>query len=123
MELRSIIGERVFLHDALAKYIRRLVAASRPYDEDTEWFTRSPSALVEEFVDLGASPRATICWGRLVKVWTLLDRGRTEVYPEDIQDLARYILGHRVWLAPQAASRGVRVDALIEDIVARVPIP
>ena len=123
IELRSIIGERVFLHDALAKYIRRLVAASRPYDEDTEWFTRSPSALVEEFVDLGASPRATICWGRLVKVWTLLDRGRTEVYPEDVQDLARYILGHRVWLAPQAASRGVRVDALIEDIVARVPIP
>ena len=123
IELRSIIGERVFLHDALAKYIRRLVAASRPYDEDTEWLTRSPSALVEEFVDLGASPRATICWGRLVKVWTLLDRGRTEVYPEDIQDLARYILGHRVWLAPQAASRGVRVDALIEDIVARVPIP
>ena len=123
IELRSIIGERVFLHDALAKYIRRLVAASRPYDEDTEWFTHSPSALVEEFVDLGASPRATICWGRLVKVWTLLDRGRTEVYPEDVQDLARYILGHRVWLAPQAASRGVRVDALIEDIVARVPIP
>ena len=123
IELRSIIGERVFLHDALAKYIRRLVAASRPYDEDTEWLTRSPSALVEEFVDLGASPRATICWGRLVKVWTLLDRGRTEVYPEDVQDLARYILGHRVWLAPQAASRGVRVDALIEDIVARVPIP
>ena len=123
IELRSIIGERVFLHDALAKYIRRLVAASRPYDEDTEWFTRSPSALVEEFVDLGASPRATICWGRLVKVWTLLDRGRTEVYPEDVQDLARYILGHRVWLAPQAASRGVRVDALIEDIVARVPMP
>ena len=123
IELRSIIGERVFLHDALAKYIRRLVAASRPYDEDTEWLTRSPSALVEEFVDLGASPRATICWGRLVKVWSLLDRGRTEVYPEDVQDLARYILGHRVWLAPQAASRGVRVDALIEDIVARVPIP
>ena len=123
IELRSIIGERVFLHDALAKYIRRLVAASRPYNEDTEWLTRSPSALVEEFVDLGASPRATICWGRLVKVWTLLDRGRTEVYPEDVQDLARYILGHRVWLAPQAASRGVRVDALIEDIVARVPIP
>ena len=123
IELRSIIGERVFLHDALAKYIRRLVAASRPYDEDTEWFTHSPSALVEEFVDLGASPRATICWGRLVKVWTLLDRGRTEVYPENVQDLARYILGHRVWLAPQAASRGVRVDALIEDIVARVPIP
>jgi len=123
IELRSIIGERVFLHDALAKYIRRLVAASRPYDAETEWLTRSPSLLVEEFVDLGASPRATICWGRLVKVWALLARGRTDVYPEDIQDLARYILGHRVWLAPQATSQGIRVDSVIDDIIERVPIP
>ena len=123
IELRSIIGERVALHEALAKYIRRLVAASRPYDAETEWFTRSPSVLVEDFVDLGASPRATICWGRLVKVWTLLARGRTTVYPEDVQDLAKYILGHRVWLAPQAASQGVRVEDVIADIVHRVPSP
>ena len=53
IELRSVIGERVFLHDTLGKYIRRLVAASRPYNADTEWLSRSPSALVEEFVDLG----------------------------------------------------------------------
>ena len=79
--------------------------------------------LVEEFVDLGASPRATICWGRLVKVWALLARGRTDVYPEDVQDLAKYVLPHRVWLAPQAASQDVRVQAVIEDIVDRVPIP
>ena len=30
IELRSVISERVFLHDALGKYIRRLVSASRP---------------------------------------------------------------------------------------------
>lgn len=123
IELRSIIGERVFLHDALAKYIRRLVSASRPYDAETEWFSHSPSTLVEEFVDLGASPRATICWGRLVKVWALLARGRADVYPEDVQDLAKYVLPHRVWLAPQAASKDVRVQDVIEDIVDRVPIP
>lgn len=123
IELRSIIGERVVLHEALAKYIRRLVAASRPYDAETEWLTRSPSTLVEEFVDLGASPRATICWGRLVKVWALLAYGRSTVYPEDIQDLAKYVLAHRVWLAPQAASQNVRAEDVIADIVERVPIP
>ena len=32
----------------------------------------SPSELVERGVDLGASPRAIICWGRLAKVWALL---------------------------------------------------
>ena len=123
IELRSAITERVFLHEALGRYIQRLVAASRPYDADTEWFTRSPSELVERFVDLGASPRATICWGRLVKVWALLAGGRAEVHPEDVQQLARYILGHRVWLAPHAANHGVRVETVIDDIVERVPIP
>ena len=123
IELRSAITERVFLDEALGRYIRRLVAATRPYDADTEWLTRSPSALVEQFVELGASPRATICWGRLVKVWALLAGGRSEVYPEDVQALARYVLGHRVWLAPQAANRGVRVETVIDDVVANVPIP
>ena len=123
IELRSLISGRVFLHDALGKYIRRLVSASRPYNAETEWFTHSPSALVEEYVELGGSPRATICWGRLAKVWALIAHERSEVYPEDIQELARNVLGHRVWLAPHAASQSIRVEAVIDDIIERVPIP
>ena len=123
LELRARIGEQVFLHEALGKYIRRLVAATRPYSPETEWRQHSPSPLVEQFVDLGGSPRATICWGRLVKVWALLSGRRADVYPEDVQALAPYVLGHRVWLAPHAAGRGVRVEDVIEDIVDRVPIP
>ena len=123
LELRARIGEQVFLHEALGKYIRRLVAATRPYSPETEWRQHSPSPLVEQFVDLGGSPRATICWGRLVKVWALLSGRRAEVYPEDVQALAPYVLGHRIWLAPHASSHGVRVDDVIEDIIDRVPIP
>jgi MoxR-like ATPase len=123
MELRAVITREVFMHPSLAKYIRRLVGASRPYNEETEWLHRSPSALVEKVVDLGASPRATICWGRLVKVWALLLHRRAEVYPEDIQELARYVLPHRVWLGPHAASHGVTVDMVIDDIVDSVPVP
>ena len=123
VQLRSAITDQVFLHDALGKYIQRLVAASRPYDPENEWRRHSPSELVERYVDLGGSPRATICWGRLVKVWALLARERSEVYPEDVQDLAKYILGHRIWLAPHAAGQGVSVDAVIADIIEQVPIP
>jgi MoxR-like ATPase len=123
IELRGTITREVYLHDALAKYIRRLVAATRPYSVDSDWKQRSPSELVEKCVDLGASPRATICWGRLVKVWALLMHRRTEVYPEDVQQLAQYVLGHRVWLGPHAASHGVTVDKVIADIVDRVPVP
>jgi MoxR-like ATPase len=123
IELRAAITREVFLHDALAKYIRRLVGATRPYNAETEWRRRSPSELVEKCVDLGASPRATICWGRLVKVWALLRRRRAEVYPEDVQDLAKYVLGHRIWLGPHAASHGVTVEMVINEIIDRVPVP
>ena len=123
VQLRSVIGEQVFLHDAIGKYIQRLVAASRPYAPETEWLQRSPSELVEKYVDLGGSPRATICWGRLVKVWALIDSEHAEVYPEDVQALARYVLGHRIWLSPHAAGQGITVEKVIDDIVDRVPIP
>ena len=121
--IRGAINAEVFLHERLATYIQRLVAATRPYNPDTDWHVHSPSELVERGVDLGASPRAIICWGRLAKVWALLVRRRTEVYPEDIQELAPYILGHRIWLGPHAASHGLTTDAVIQDIIERVPVP
>jgi MoxR-like ATPase len=123
IHLRGAINERVFLHERLGAYIQRLVAATRPYNPDTDWLVRSPSELVEHSVDLGASPRAIICWGRLAKVWALLVRRRTEVYPEDIQDLAPHILRHRIWLGPHAASHGLTTEAVIKDVVERVAIP
>jgi len=123
VELRARINEQVYLHERLGKYIQRLVAATRPYNPDTDWHHHSPSELVERGVDLGASPRAIICWGRLAKVWALLIREREEVLPEDIQELAPYILNHRIWLGPHAASHGLTTDAVVDDIIARVPVP
>jgi len=123
IQLRLAIGEHVFLHARVARYIQRLVAATRPYNPDTDWLRRSPSELVERGVDLGASPRAIIVFARLAKVWALLVRHRVDVYPEDIQDLAPYVLSHRIWLGPHAASHGLTTDLVIEDIIQRVPIP
>jgi len=123
IQLRGAITEHVFMHPRLAIYIQRLVAATRPYNPETDWHVHSPSELVEHGVDLGASPRAIICWGRLAKVWALLVRKRTEVYPEDIQDLAPYILGHRLWLGPHAASHGLTTESVIADVIERVAVP
>ena len=123
VHLRGAINEHVYVHPRLATYIQRLVAATRPFNPETDWNVHSPSELVEHGVDLGASPRAIICWARLAKVWALLVRRRTEVYPEDIQDLAPYILGHRIWLGPHAASHGLTTDSVINDVIERVAIP
>src|SRR6187397_3607187 len=64
IQLRGAITREVFLHEKIGMYIRRLVGATRPYNEDTDWRFHSPSEMVEQHVDLGASPRATIAWGR-----------------------------------------------------------
>src|SRR6186713_2756470 len=37
IELRALINQQVFLHDRLGRYIQRLVAATRPYNADTDW--------------------------------------------------------------------------------------
>lgn len=159
--LRSVISDKVFIHKAIKKYIRRLVVASRPPEQDSlprearyisylqsfalsvydlkkqlkdrepaiKYWKKitvpgeSPSSLVNEFVELGASPRATICWGPTAKVRALLIGERKEVYPEDIQALAKHILGHRIHLKPNARSKGVTVNDVIEEIIEKVPIP
>jgi MoxR-like ATPase len=123
IELRAVISERVFLHKSLGRYVQRLVGATRPMDPDTAWRQRSPSALVERGVALGASPRAIICWSRLAKAWALLQGGRAEVYTKDIQALAPFVLGHRIWLGPHAAAHGLTTDQVIADVLAEVPIP
>ena len=43
IELRSAITREVFLHEALEKYIRRLVGATRPYHPEAGWNDHSPS--------------------------------------------------------------------------------
>jgi MoxR-like ATPase len=123
IQMRSKINEEVFLHERLGSYIQQLVSATRPHNPDTDWNHYSPSELVERGVDLGASPRAIIVWGRLAKVWALLIHGRDEVYPEDIQELAPYVLSHRIWLGPHAASHGLTSELVVKDVVAKVPIP
>src|SRR3982750_4379907 len=37
IELRARINQQVFLHDRIARYIQRLVAATRPFNPDTDW--------------------------------------------------------------------------------------
>src|SRR5258706_7235865 len=77
IELRVAIGEQVFLHARLGQYIQRLVAATRPYNPDTDWLQHSPSGMGERGGDLGAAPPAILYWGRIAKVWALLGWHRT----------------------------------------------
>jgi MoxR-like ATPase len=123
VELRAAIANRVAIHPLLKNYIRRLVRATRPCNPDIHWHERSPSPLVEQFVELGASPRATIAWGPTSRVRALFLRGDDTVFPEDIQALAKHLLAHRVILKSRARRAGVTAEQVIAEVVERVPIP
>jgi hypothetical protein len=44
IELRGAITRELHLHPALAKYIRRLVGATRPFNAESDWRQHSPAS-------------------------------------------------------------------------------
>jgi MoxR-like ATPase len=73
-------------------------------------------------LSLGASPRASVSLVRCAQARALLD-GRDFVVPDDIKRLAAPVLGHRVQPMAELRSERRRGNAVIEEIVGRVPVP
>ena len=118
------INEHVFLHERLGDYIQRLVAATRPYNPDTDWRAHSPSELVET----RRRPRRVAARDHLLGparqgVGAAACAGATRSTRRTSRISRTYVLGHRIWLGPHAASHGLTTDAVIKDVIERVPIP
>jgi MoxR-like ATPase len=111
---------------------RRLVASLyvdprvKEYVLDLVAATRNPGAAglpqMAPLVEYGASPRAAIYLVRAAKGHAFLD-GRGYVTPEDIKAIALDLLRHRIVLTYRADVEGVTADALIERVLAAVPVP
>ena len=108
-------ASRTFVHDAVLDYVVRLVAASR---RPTEHGLADLAPLIAH----GASPRATlglVAAGRAIA----LMRGRTYALPQDIYDVSRDVLRHRVLLSYEAIAEGHDADTVVERIVTTVVAP
>jgi len=104
----------VFMADNLEKYLLELILA-----------TRSPKVYGDElaqWVQYGASPRATIALDRCARAHAWLD-GRDFVDPADIQSMAYDVLRHRIILSYEAEAEGVTTDKFIEELISRVAVP
>ncbi|GAA4058373.1 MoxR family ATPase [Actinomadura miaoliensis] len=105
----------VFVHDEVARYAVRLVAA-----------TRDPVGHgVPEVAGLlayGAGPRASLGLVAAGRALALL-RGREYVLPGDVRDLAGDVLAHRLVPSFDALADGVGVRSIVDRIVAAVPAP
>jgi MoxR-like ATPase len=95
-------------------YALRLVRATRPDDA-------SAPQPVREWVKWGAGPRAGQSLLLGAKAAALLDN-RTVPSPEDVRDIARPVLRHRMLLNFQAEADGLDADQVIGRLLEAVPM-
>ncbi len=108
-------ADEVFVHDAVLDYAVRLVLATRtPREHGIED--------VADHIAHGASPRATLGLVSSGRALALL-RGRRYVLPQDVYDVARDVLRHRVLLSYEALADGIDVEHVIERVVRTVLAP
>lgn len=73
-------------------------------------------------VSLGVSPRGATALLATSRAWAWM-RGRAFVSPDDVKSLAAPTLSHRIQLRPEAELEGVTTTAVLESVLATVPVP
>lgn len=97
---------KVIVESAILKYITNLVTRTR------SWHA----------IEVGASPRAGVSLLLASRAMAAC-RGRDFVVPDDIKQLAPWVLRHRLRLRPDAEIEGVLIDNVIQDVLASVEAP
>jgi MoxR-like ATPase len=118
-----IDGAKIIEHQAL---IRRVVIA--PHVQDyaircvlaTHPQGQFATPMVNQFLRVGASPRAAQAITLAAKVRALLD-GRFHVSFQDIKDVAVPAMRHRVILNFEGEAEGITTDMVLEKIVTDTP--
>jgi MoxR-like ATPase len=99
--VRAVHAERSIL-----EYVVELAQATR----------RAPATA------LGVSPRGATALLATARAWAWLS-GRDFVTPDDVQTLARPTMRHRIALRPEAELEAVTADAVLDSVLASVPVP
>jgi len=73
-------------------------------------------------IALGASPRASIALLRCAQVVAAAE-GRDYLVPDDVKEMARPVLRHRLLLEADAELDGLDADLVLEGILAEVAVP
>jgi MoxR-like ATPase len=113
MAARATIDE-IYVDRKVQEYIVDLVMA-----------TRKPQAYglqLDELIQYGASPRATIYLTLAAKANAFL-HGRGHVVPQDVKEMAHDVLRHRVILTYEAEAEEKTSDEVIRTILDKLPVP
>ena len=98
--------------EPVLRYAASLIRATHPAAEE------SPER-IKRFVRFGSSPRGAQALILGAKVQALL-AGRAHVDPSDVRDVAKPALRHRMLLNFEGEAEGVKVEELLDDVLAHV---
>lgn len=74
-----------------------------------------------EMIDTGVSPRGTLAFMRAVQAKAFVE-GRTYVIPEDVKEMAPYVLAHRLVLSIEGEMRKSK-EALLQELLGNIEVP
>ncbi len=110
----STLMDRIYVDEKLKEYIVNLVFATREpkkYGMD-----------VAEYIQYGASPRASIFLAKAARVNAFLS-GRGYVTPQDIKHVGPDVLRHRIILSFEAEAEDIAADDIIRTLFDSVEVP
>jgi MoxR-like ATPase len=97
---------QVHLSDGVRDYTYRIVAATRTHPRLT----------------LGASPRAGIQLLTASQAAAAI-AGRDFATPDDVKDVADFVIPHRLIVAPDAEIEGISGNDILRELLATIPVP
>ena len=95
-----------YMGEAVVKYLVDLIGATRNHED----------------ILRGASPRATLSAMSMAKAVARL-RGRDFVIPGDVREVFSHTVAHRLLLSPKAQGQNKSAEAVLQGILAAVPMP
>lgn len=105
----------IYVDDKIKNYIVDLVFATRrPQDYKLD--------KIKPWINIGASPRATICLTQASKAYAFLN-GRGYVTPEDIKAIGFDVMRHRVLLTYEAEAENINSEQVLKMVFETVEVP
>lgn len=98
--------DNIIVHDSIMEYIINIANVTRNTKE----------------LHLGASPRASIDLLKASKAKAYVE-GRNYVIPDDVKEMVRPVLSHRLILSPEARIEGKNINEILENLLKKVVIP
>ena len=113
-EAKKLVN-KIYLDEKIEKYILDMVFATR-FPEKYGF------SELKDYISFGASPRASINLSIAARALAFL-KNRAFVIPEDVKDIAKDVLRHRIGLSFEAEAEEITGDEIIDKILGKIQAP